>query len=325
MPKKQQTLPKREVTKRRLARWQRERRRRRIILLIGVLVAAVVVGVIVYGVYATAIAPSRRVLSTVDHTSIRASDYVKALRLYSSSQMSPDGLLGILEDNELLRQGAAPLKIAAVTDGEVTDAIKANLFPNDGEVSEDEFEKSYHQLLDSLHFSDTDFRRFIEADLLKVRFDDYWMGQVPAAALQVHARGILLANQNEAQDVIGRLEGGEDFANLAKELSLDTASKESGGDLGWFPEGLKAEEFDDKAFSLEPGTLSEPFSTQQGYWVIQVLEKEDNRPLADDVRQQLGEAKFTDWLKNEREQKRERKVDAKELQEIHEWATEKIG
>lgn len=322
MAKKQRVLPKREVTKRQLARWQRERRRRRITILIGALVIAAVVGIIVYGVYATREGPPQKLLSTVNGTPIERSDYVNALRMYSVSV--PEMALLILEDNELLRQGAQALGIGVIDDEETTEQIKASLFPDAEEVSEDEFQESYEQLLDRVGLSDADFRVFIEADILRTQLLSYMMGQLPEAALQVHVQGILVATEEEAQDVVGRLGGGEDFADVALEVSIDQASKESGGDLGWFPEGIKVKEFDDVAFGLEPGTLSEPFSTSQGYWVIEVLEKENDRPLAEDVRQQLGSTAFRDWLQNQREQKVEREVDANELEEVYEWAMAKI-
>ena len=59
--------------------------------------------------------------------------------------------------------------------------------------------------------------------------------------------------------------------------------------------------------------------------MIEVLEKEDNRPLAEDARQQLGSQSFSDWFQNQREQRVDRKVDVNELEEVHEWAVEKIG
>jgi len=323
MAKKQKVLPKHDVTKRRLARWQRERRRRRIILLIGVLVIAAVVGVITYGVYVTRVSTPKQLLSTVNGTSIRASDYLKALRLYSSSS-TPEIILGNLENSELMRQGVVNFGII-VTDEEITEQIKASLFPDVEEVSEEELQESYQQLLDSLHVSDESFRRFIEADVLRLRVNEYMVGQTPEAALQVHAQGILVATEEEAQDVVSRLGGGEDFADVAPEVSIDTISSGSGGDMGWFPEGLHVEEFDEVAFNLELGTLSGPFSTQQGYWVIEVLEKEDNRPLAEDARQQLGAHSFSHWLQDQGGQKVDRKVDAEELEKVHEWAIEEIG
>ena len=291
-------------------------------MLIGALVVVTVIGVIVGGVFATKERPPQKLLSTVNGISIERSDYVNMLRI-SSSSSTAEIVLGNLESNELLRQGTVNFGIT-VTDEEITEQIKESLFPDAEEVSVEEFQESYQQLLDSLHLSDESFRSFIEADMLRIRVNDYMVGQTPEAALQVHVQGILVATVEEAQDVVARLEGEEDFADVAPEVSIDTASSGSGGDLGWFPEGLNVEEFDEVAFNLELGALSEPFSTLQGYWVIEVLEKEDNRPLADDARQQLGLQAFSDWLQNQGEQKVDRKIDANELEKVHEWAMEEI-
>jgi foldase protein PrsA len=132
-----------------------------------------------------------------------------------------------------------------------------------------------------------------------------------------------VATEEEGDTVFERLEAGEDFATVAQELSIDQASKESGGDLGWFPEGLRGEEFDDVAFDLELGAISEPFSTAQGYWMIKVLEKEE-REIADDARQQLAVNAFNSWLEAEMEEKVERKVDDDDLNKVHEWAMKRI-
>jgi len=105
-------------------------------------------------------------------------------------------------------------------------------------------------------------------------------------------------------------------------VSIDQASKESGGDLGWFPEGLKGEEFDDVAFGLDLGAVSEPFSTAQGYWVIKVLEEEE-REIADEARQQLMFNAFNSWLEADREQKVERKSGL-DLDGVYKWAMKRI-
>ena len=97
-----------------VARWQREKRRRRVVMLIGVVVFAAVVGVIVGGVFATMEGPPQKLLSTVNGTSIERSDYVEMLRI-SSSSSTPEIVLGNLESNELLRQGAVNFGII-VTD-----------------------------------------------------------------------------------------------------------------------------------------------------------------------------------------------------------------
>ena len=79
---------------------------------------------------------------------------------------------------------------------------------------------------------------------------------------------ILLKKQSEALMVLDRLKNGESFSNLAKELSIDKASGKRGGDLGFFRKGVMVKPFEDVAFKLEKGQISEPVKTEFGYHVI---------------------------------------------------------
>lgn len=97
------------------------------------------------------------------------------------------------------------------------------------------------------------------------------------ASQELHARHILVADEETAKEAIKRINDGEDFADVAKELSSD-GSAEKGGDLGWFTVGMMVKEFNDAAYALELNTLSEPVQSQFGYHVIEVTEK---RPVED--------------------------------------------
>ena len=79
---------------------------------------------------------------------------------------------------------------------------------------------------------------------------------------------ILLKKQSEALMVLDRLKKGESFSNLAKELSIDKASGKRGGDLGFFRKGMMVKPFEDVAFKLEKGEISEPVKTEFGYHII---------------------------------------------------------
>lgn len=105
---------------------------------------------------------------------------------------------------------------------------------------------------------------------------------------EVHARHILVKTEEEAGAVIKRLGDGEDFAALAKELSIGP-SAEAGGDLGWFPRGAMVPPFEDASFALDKGDVSDaPVQTQFGWHVIKA---EDRRtvppPALDAVREEL--------------------------------------
>ncbi|MEC1180128.1 peptidylprolyl isomerase [Metasolibacillus meyeri] len=92
------------------------------------------------------------------------------------------------------------------------------------------------------------------------------------ASQELHARHILVDNEESAKEAIKRINDGEDFADVAKELSSD-GSAEKGGDLGWFSVGMMVKEFNDAAYALEVNTVSEPVKSQFGYHVIEVTEK----------------------------------------------------
>lgn len=106
---------------------------------------------------------------------------------------------------------------------------------------------------------------------------------------QVHAGHILVADEAAAKDVVAKLDKGEDFEKLAKEVSTDPSAKENGGDLGYFTQNQMVKEFADAAFAMEPGTYSkEPVKTQFGYHVIKVLDKRPMpKPEFDQVKGQV--------------------------------------
>ena len=95
--------------------------------------------------------------------------------------------------------------------------------------------------------------------------------------------------KGKADDALKRAKQGEDFAVLATELS-DDGSKESGGDLGFFPRGRMVPTFEEVAFTLQPGQTSEVVRTQFGYHVIKVEERKTGRALAfDEAKSQVKE------------------------------------
>lgn len=90
---------------------------------------------------------------------------------------------------------------------------------------------------------------------------------------KVHAAHILVAEKYQAQALINRIEGGESFASVAKKFSL-CPSGQGGGDLGYFGRGKMVKEFEDAAFALPVGELSQPVRTDFGWHVIKVFDKE---------------------------------------------------
>jgi parvulin-like peptidyl-prolyl isomerase len=96
----------------------------------------------------------------------------------------------------------------------------------------------------------------------------------------------MLAARAKIDKVLARARAGEDFAKLAQENS-DDGSKEQGGDLGFFQRGRMVPDFEQAAFALKPGGISDVVTTQFGYHVIKATERK-TIPL-DQVKAQIAQ------------------------------------
>ena len=115
---------------------------------------------------------------------------------------------------------------------------------------------------------------------------------------QVRASHILLKTEGkdeaavraQAEQVLAEVRAGGDFAALATKYSEDDGSKANGGDLDFFGRGRMVPEFEQVAFSLQPGAVSDLVKTQYGFHIIKVVEKRAGsvRPL-EEVRDQITE------------------------------------
>jgi peptidyl-prolyl cis-trans isomerase C len=95
---------------------------------------------------------------------------------------------------------------------------------------------------------------------------------------QVHARHILVATKEDAEAIKAELATGKPFEILAMEKSTDPSAKQNGGDLGFFQRGQMVKPFEDAAFAMEPGQVSDPVESQFGWHIIKVEEKGQSKP-----------------------------------------------
>lgn len=103
----------------------------------------------------------------------------------------------------------------------------------------------------------------------------------------VSASHILVDTEEEATNIKKEIEGGKAFEDAAKEYST-CPSKDSGGELGEFPRGTMVPEFENIAFDLNVGEISEPVKTQFGYHLIKVNGKPDKDSITfEDVAQEV--------------------------------------
>ncbi|MDT9025542.1 peptidylprolyl isomerase [Rossellomorea yichunensis] len=117
---------------------------------------------------------------------------------------------------------------------------------------------------------------------------------------QVQASHILVDDEKTAKEVKDKLDDGGDFAELAKEYSTDTSNAESGGELGFFAKGEMVTEFDDKAFAMKKGEISEPVKTEFGYHIIKVTDKKDAKEaVLDNHKEEIKDILFDQALQTE--------------------------
>jgi peptidyl-prolyl cis-trans isomerase C len=122
--------------------------------------------------------------------------------------------------------------------------------------------------------------------------------------LQVRARQVVVADGEEAIQILKRLKKGESFEKLAKEKSLGP-EKVNGGDLGFFKQGERPAEFD-LVFTMEVGEISEAIKSPYGYHIFKLEEKIEPREIPyeeakseiiQELRQKKGEEEYQRWLK----------------------------
>jgi parvulin-like peptidyl-prolyl isomerase len=120
-------------------------------------------------------------------------------------------------------------------------------------------------------FNEADFRDYVLNSLLQQKLFEELTKDISADQEMVWARHILVATEPEARLILTKLNEGDDWTDLAAQLSTDTSNSANGGDLGWFGKGQMVTEFETAAFALEIGEVSEPVKTSFGYHIIQVI------------------------------------------------------
>jgi foldase protein PrsA len=174
-----------------------------------------------------------------------------------------------------------------------TGAIEAEITELEAQVEGSEAFADWPEFLAENGLTEESIRRLLADGLI---VDALTEGlDVPRSAEHVQASHILVADEETGQEVLDKLAEGEDFADLAAEYSTDPGSKDAGGDLGWFPRGAMVPEFEEAAFSLEPGEISELVQSQFGYHIIQVQAVEE-RDLDEAVYAQMQQQEFRTWF-----------------------------
>jgi len=267
---------------------------RSIIVLVVIALMAVIIGVFHYQ---NNVAPFRLIVIRVDGTSIRMDYFLKKARLAGVN--NPLIILEQLTKEQIIKLEAPGYGIE-VSPEDINQQLRRIARGRSETISESEFKEWYRQQLNETGLSDSEYKESIATLLLATRLQEYLARRMPTVAEQVHLYAILVETYEDAEKIRARWEAGEDFADLAREVSLDRESKEKGGDLGWVPRGVMASGLDYVAFELNPGDVSQPLQTGEGgCYLLMVSEKADARELDERSLQRLRDRALEDWLSEE--------------------------
>lgn len=124
-------------------------------------------------------------------------------------------------------------------------------------------------------------------EALQAAYDARFKDAVPQT--EYNAAHILVETKEKADELKAQIEGGADFAELAKANSTDPGSGANGGDLGWFGPGMMVKPFEDAVVAAEVGKVAGPIETQFGWHLILVKEtRAAAQPTLDDLREELA-------------------------------------
>ncbi len=253
-----------------------------------------------------------RVVARVNGRDITAAELLEELRL----RRGPSVLVNMI-DAELIRQGAEEQGITATPEemrlrwqraiAEAGSPADFTAVLERRHVTREEFRQKLRTdlLLDKLATAAMDIDEQEIKDFYREHQDDYELGE------RVKASMIMVQSENDARELLEVLKVGGDFAGLAKALSMDPATKDSGGDMGWFERDDYAEPIVNAAFGMEPGAISEPIEAPDGWVILRVEGRKPpgHRPLdevRDEVHARVVRAKLAsareDWIRQARDE-----------------------
>jgi len=165
-------------------------------------------------------------------------------------------------------------------------------------------ESAFQEWLKTYNYTSDSFASALKRAEAAAWMRDKIIAEVPASAEQVHGRQILRLDGEEAKAILARLQAGEKIADVAAEF--DPAGS---GDLGWFPKGyLLVPQLDELFFgnsqvkALQPGEISPIIQSPLGFHIVEVVERQAERPLAADALQKVRDAALDKWIDERRSQ-----------------------
>lgn len=279
-------------------------------LFIALAITLVVVIVASLGYYLVYVRPFQRIIIKVDNDTVNIGYFLKRV-LNNTSSSGSDNIWGTMQavTYELIVKQEAPSYGINITDADIDKALRDAAKGTSDSITDAEFNEWYRQRLNYSTYSNKEFREVVKRSLEMQAMQKLLADRVPNTAQQGHLWSIVVATYDEAVAVKQRVDNGEDFKVIAKELSIDSATKDQGGEIGWVPFGILDPQFAGVISGVDIGKCSDPVMASQPdpssqdpsaqnppYLVFMVSEKDVARELTDDQLQSFKSKALQDWL-----------------------------
>lgn len=248
-------------------------------------------------------------IAIVNGDKISKDDYKAEMSFYgamlASRQNLKNSIVQMMVQDKLISDDMKANKIE-VDDKEVNEAFLNSVKQFGGQ-------EQFDKMLDDYNMDVEKFKETVKKDLMYKKHKEWFEKEHPVTEEEIKqyyednkdqfakrdASHILVEDEQTAKEVKEKLNNGEDFATLAKEYSKDTANAANGGELGTFSRGQMVKEFEDAAFALKEGEISDPIKTQFGYHIIKLNKVadsiEDNKEA---ITNALNDKKYADYIKD---------------------------
>lgn len=259
----------------------------------------------------------------VDTFNIYYAMYEQAYTQYYGEDILEQEFEGV-KFSEVLREDILQM---LVQDALIKEYVLANGFTITDDVFKTEFDElktlleedpETKTLYDSVGVTDAFLETQVRGSLMMEEFAKVVRGLIDletekleelynSETVQISARHILVDDEATATEVLGKIEAGEDFSELATQYSKDPGSAAAGGSLGYFAKGVMVPEFESAAFALNIGEVSDMIQTSYGFHIIKLEDKQtinqlvelgEEEAVINDFKQQVKDSLYTEFYQN---------------------------
>ncbi|MFL2640097.1 MAG: peptidylprolyl isomerase [Dehalococcoidia bacterium] len=302
------------VDRRRATEKNRRIRLRRIVLIASLVILIFSLTVPLTGYYYVFVKPLNETALVINDKSHSWNDYLTRTKMLIydaqfSGTWDPNSLSSLIFDMldemerlEIVNQYASQEGLTINPediDREIRFKVLGRGSVDDPTMSDAEFEERYRRRLELLKVNEDTFYDIVRQSMLIKALDEKLRESVPEKIEQRHFYVIQVSNLEDARLVLEKIDAGQKFEEIAKEMSRDIQSKDSGGDVGWIPVGVR-EDYDEAIYTLGDGQISEPLFSRAGVSILKAEGNVEIRTLKDEHRSRLETGALTKWIRDKR-------------------------